>query len=168
MRLTIIAIACGFALSALAFTASAAQTSYTLSGTCKTGIMKSIPAGDPGHTFAVQSGKCTDKEKVGTETSTGGQYAEHDDMTATQSKGAGIYTVTFSSGDKIFYQYNLTLVMKNNAVQSGTGTFTAVGGTGKMKGVTAKGTCTFSAGPTSMSNNYSCTGNWEAAGATSP
>ncbi|HVN69348.1 MAG TPA: hypothetical protein VMU38_06855 [Candidatus Binatia bacterium] len=160
MKLTITAIACAFALSALALTASAAQTSYTLSGTCKVSTQKSIQTGETGRTFAVSTGKCTDKETINGEASTGGQYAEYSDSTATQTKSSGIYAVTFKSGDKILYQYDITLAMKGNTVESGSGTFSAISGTGKMKGIAAKGTCTFSAGPAPMTNNFTCTGSY--------
>jgi hypothetical protein len=167
MKLTIGTILCGCALIALAITTASAQTNYTFSGTCKAFFQRSIPAGDPGHTLGLSRGKCTDKEAVGGATATGGQYAERDDITATHIKGSGVYTVTFSTGDKIYYQYDLSLVTNGNVVQSGTGMFTAAGGTGKMNGITAKGTCKFSAGPTAGTNSYSCTGQYEPAGAMS-
>jgi hypothetical protein len=164
MRLTI-TLLWGCAFIALTLAGASAQTSYTFSGTCKPSFQKTIPAGDPGHSLGLARGKCSDKEAIGGATATGGQYAERDDLTASRTKGSGIYTVTFSSGDKIYYEYDLTIATKDGVVQSGTGAFTAVGGTGKMKGVTAKGTCTFSAGPSSGTNNYSCTGQYETAGA---
>ncbi len=167
MKYTIGTILTGCAFLALAAAAISAPTSYTLSGTCSISAQKSIPAGDqPGHEFVVQGGKCTDKESVGGATATGGQYAEHADITATGSKGAGIFTVTYNTGDKMFYQYALSVSLKNGLIQSGTGTFVAAGGTGKMKGATAKGTCTFGPGPTKTTNTFNCTGEYALAGAT--
>jgi hypothetical protein len=163
MKLTITTILCG-AFVALGLAASA-QTSYTLSGTCKPFYHSSVPAGDPGRTFTLERGKCSDKETVGGATATGGQYAERGETTASRSEAAGIYTVTFNTGDKIYYQYDISFVQKGGVVQSGSGTFAAVGGTGKMKGITAKGTCTVSAGPTKGTNNYNCTGQYQLAGA---
>jgi hypothetical protein len=167
MRLSI-TLLCGCAFVALTLAGASAQTSYTFSGTCKPSYQKLIPAGDPGHSLGLSSGKCSDNEIMAGAKATGGQYAERDDLTATRTKGSGIYTVTYHNGDKMYYAYDLSMAMKNGVVQSGTGTFTVVGGTGKMKGVTAKGTCTFSAGTASGTNNYSCTGQYESAGAMSP
>jgi hypothetical protein len=167
MKLTIGTILAACAFLALAAAGASAQTSYTLSGTCSISVQKSIPAGDqPGHVFVVQAGKCTDKESMGAATATGGQYAEHSDVTATGSKGAGIFTVTYNTGDKMFYQYTLSVSLKNGIIQSGTGTFAAAGGTGKMKGATAKGTCTFGPGPTKTTNTFNCTGDYTLAGGT--
>ncbi|MGA8473914.1 MAG: hypothetical protein WB681_02500 [Candidatus Cybelea sp.] len=168
MRLTITTILCSCALVALAVTGASAQTSYTLSGTCKPDILRSIPAGDqPGHAFGISHGTCSDKETVGGATSTSAQYSEKDDVTPTRTKGSGIFTVTYNTGDKIFYKYKLSLNTKGGVVQSGKGEFKANGGTGKLKGITAKGTCTFSAGATAGTNNYSCSGQYTLAGAMS-
>lgn len=161
MKLVITTILCSCAFLGFSIAGASAQTSYTLAGTCKVSMQKSIPAGDrPGHAFVIQAGKCTDKESMAGATATGGQYAEHSDVTASSSKAAGIFTVTYNTGDKMFYQYSLSVSTENGVVQSGTGTFVAVGGTGKMKGVAAKGTCTFGAGPTSGTNKYMCTGQY--------
>ncbi|MGC9993377.1 MAG: hypothetical protein ABSD52_13425 [Candidatus Cybelea sp.] len=168
MKLMITTILCSCAFLGFSVAGASAQTSYTLSGTCKVSVQKSIPAGDqPGHAFVIQAGKCTDKESIAGATATGGQYAEHSDVTASSSNGAGIFTVTYNTGDKTFYRYSLSVSTKNGAVQSGTGTFMAVGGTGKMKGVAAKGTCTFGPGPTSGTNTFMCAGQYTL-GAASP
>jgi hypothetical protein len=168
MKRTITTVLCSCAFLAFGFAGASAATSYTLSGTCKISMQKSIPAGDqPGHVFVIQGGKCTDKESMAGATATGGQYAEHSDVTVNSSKGAGIFTVTYNSGDKVFYKYSLSVSLENGVVQSGTGTFVAVGGTGKMKGVTANGTCSFGPGPTATSNTFMCTGKYTL-GAASP
>lgn len=168
MKLTVTTILCSCAFLAFGLAGASAQTSYTLSGTCKASLQRSIPAGDqPGHIFVIQRGNCTAKESIDGEVSTGGQYAEHSDVTTSRSKASGVYTVTNNTGDKIFYQYDLSVATKNGAVQSGSGTFVAVGGTGKMKGITAKGTCTFGPGATAGSNTYSCSGEYTLAGAAS-
>jgi hypothetical protein len=168
MKLMITTILCSCAFLGFSVAGASAQTSYTLSGTCKVSMQKSIPAGDqPGHAFVIQAGKCTDKESMAGATAAGGQYAEHSDVTASSSNGAGIFTVTYNTGDKMFYRYSLSVSTKNGAVQSGTGTFMAVGSTGKMKGVAAKGTCTFGPGPTLGTNTFMCTGQYTL-GAASP
>jgi hypothetical protein len=88
------------AFMAVAVAGASAQTSYTLSGTCKTSIQKSIPAGDqPGHAFVIQGGKCTDREAMAGATARGGQYAEHSDVTASSSKGAGIFSKRAAVGN---------------------------------------------------------------------
>jgi len=90
-------------------------------------------------------------------------YSEHRDVTASRMKAWGIYQETYDSGDKIIYAYELSVGMKDGAMQSGKGTYQATGGTGKMKGIKAKGTCTYTPGADN-GTDYSCTGVYTLAG----
>lgn len=165
MKIMNIAMLCSSALLALTIATASAQTKHTISGTCSKPDGKSIPAGDqPDHSFMIGQGTCTTKGEVGGATSKEGAFSEHDDVTATRMKGWGVYTETYDSGDKIFYRYQLSVGMKDGALQSGTGTFQAIDGTGKMKGIKAKGMCKYSPGADG-GTNYSCTGDYTLAGA---
>jgi hypothetical protein len=164
--MTITKIMCGCALFAFAVATTSAQTKNTISGTCaKADVEQSVPAGDhPDHAFMVAQGKCTTKGKIGGETSKEGAFSEHRDVTANRMKAWGVYIETYESGDKITYDYQLAVAMKDGAMQSGKGTYQATGGTGKMKGVKAKGNCTYTPGADGATN-YSCTGDYTLAGA---
>ena len=159
--MTITKILCGCALFAFAVATTSAQTKYSISGSCaKPDVQQSVPAGDqPGHVFMVQQGKCTSKGELGGAMSKEGAFSEHDDVAGSHIKAWGVYTETYDSGDKVFYNYQITATTKDGVMQSGKGTYQATGGSGKMKGIKAKGTCTYSPGADGGSN-YSCTGEY--------
>lgn len=75
------------------------------------------------------------KGEVGGATSKEGAFSEHRDVTANRLKAWGVYVETYDSGDKITYNYQMSVAVKDGAVQSGKGTYQATGGTGKMKGI---------------------------------
>jgi hypothetical protein len=112
MKAIITAIVCGCAVFVLA--AASTKTSYTLAGACAKPEVQSIPAGDKaGHEFAIARGSCTVKDQLAGVAGSGGTFAESDDVTATRMKARGIYVETFASGDKVLYEYRLTLTMSN-------------------------------------------------------
>jgi hypothetical protein len=133
---------CVCSLFVFAAASTPAQTKGP-AGTCaKSTNMQTIDAGDQqGHVFAVQSATCTPTTEVHGAKATSAGFAEHDDMTATRAHGWGVYTETFDSGDKLFYSYHTTAVMKDGALVSGSNTYSIIGGTGKMKGVHGSGSC---------------------------
>jgi hypothetical protein len=161
--MTITRIMCGCAVFAFAVAATSAQTKNTTSGTCaKADVEHSVPAGDnPSHAFMVAQGKCTAKGMLG---SSQGVFSEHRDVTATRLKAWGVFIETFESGDKITYNYELSVSVKVGAMGAGKGTFYATDGTGKMKGIKARGNCTYSAG-SDGGTNYSCNGDYTLAAA---
>ncbi|MGH9512316.1 MAG: hypothetical protein ACRD2U_09285 [Terriglobales bacterium] len=152
-------------LLALAVAASSAQTKTTVSGTCSKPDAQSIPAGDkPDHVFIIAQGKCTTtKGEIAGVMSKDGTFSEHDDATPSHMRGWGVYTENYANGDKVFYNYQLSVATKDGAVQSGHNTYQATGGTGKMKGVKGKGTCTYTPG-TDGGLNFSCHGEYTLAG----
>jgi len=166
MKTIITAIVCACALLAVAAAAST-KTSYTLSGACAKPDVQSIPAGDKaGHAFAIGRGSCTVKDQIDGVMGSGGTFAESDDVTAARIKARGIYVETFAGGDKVLYEYRLTFTMSNGVMQSGKGKFKAVGGTGKMTGIDAKGTCAYTPA-TGGEVNFTCTGEYALGGAAS-
>ena len=66
---------------------------------------------------------------------------------------------TFDSGDKIIYSYTATGTLKDGKLVSGIRKFTAIGGTGKMKGIKASGTCK-TMGNDAGGLDHSCTGDY--------
>jgi hypothetical protein len=166
MKAIITAIVCASAVLAVAATAST-KTSYTFSGVCAKPEVQSIPAGDKaGHEFAVARGSCTVKDQIAGITASGGTFAESDDVTAMRLKGRGIYVETFANGDKVLYEYRVTFAMSNGVMQSGKAKFKAAGGTGKMTGIDAKGTCAYSPG-SNGGVNVTCTGEYAFGGTAS-
>jgi hypothetical protein len=165
-NMTITRILCGCALFAFAVATTSAQTKQSISGTCaKPDVQQSIPAGDqPGHSFLIQQGKCSAKGETAGAMSKEGVFSEHDEMTGNHIKAWGVYAETYDSGDKVFYNYQITATTKDGVMQSGKGTYQATGGTGKMKGIKGKGTCTYSPG-TDGGSDYACTGEYTLAGA---
>lgn len=166
MKMVISRILCGCALFAFAVATISAQSKYSSSGTCaKADVEHTVPAGDqPGHAFMVAQGKCTSEGELAGAMSKEGAFSEHRDVTASRIKAWGVYVETYDSGDKVFYNYQLSVAARDGAMQSGKGTFEATSGTGKMEGIKAKGTCTYSPGKEGASN-YSCTGEYTLAGA---
>jgi hypothetical protein len=65
----------------------------------------------------------------------------HGDVAGNHSKAWGVYVGTFDSGDKIFYTYQATATMKDDAIQTGQNKYQITDGTGKMKGINGSGTC---------------------------
>jgi hypothetical protein len=164
--MTITRTLCGCALFAVAVAATSAQTKYSISGACaKPDVQQSLPAGDaPDHAFMIQQGKCVPNGDMGGVKSKEGAFTEHDEAMGSTIKAWGVYAETFDSGDKIFYSYQITATTKDGVMQSGKGSYQALSGTGKMKGIKAKGTCTYSPGTTGGSN-YACNGVYTLAGA---
>jgi hypothetical protein len=165
MKMPINRILCGGALLGFAVATMSAQSKVSISGSCtKADVEQSVPAGDqPGHLFMVAQGKCIPKGTLGGANSKEGAFSEHRDVTPSRIKAWGVYIETYDSGDKVIYNYQLSAAMKDGKMQSGNGTFYAISGTGKMKGVKAKGTCSYTPG-TDGGSNYACSGDYLLAG----
>jgi hypothetical protein len=151
----------GFAVFAFAVALTPAQTKFASSGKCgKPDALQNIAAGDQiGHLFTLASGKCATKGEVGGAVSKEGLFSEHGEVSEDHSKVSGVYVETFDSGDKIFYTYQATGTMKDNAFQAGENKYQITGGTGKMKGIKGSGTCK-TTGTADGGLEYSCTGEY--------
>jgi hypothetical protein len=159
-------ILCGFAVFAFAVAMTPAQTKLTSSGKCgKPEVQQNIAAGDQmGHLFTLAYGKCATKGEVGGAASKEGVFSEHGEVSEDHSKVSGVYVETFDSGDKIFYTYQATGIMKDSAFQAGENKYQITGGTGKMKGIKGSGTCK-TTGTADGGLEYTCTGEYTIAGA---
>ena len=127
----------------------------------KPAMANSIEVGDqPNHAYAIDQIKCTStkgeiagvKEKEGT----GTEFAE---VTGNSSKGHGVFVETMANGDKIHFTYQTTATIKNGQMQTGSDKWQATGGTGKFKGIKARGTCT-GTGNADGSTTWACTGTY--------
>jgi hypothetical protein len=64
------------------------------------------------------------------------------DMTGTTSRDRGYGVGTAANGDKYYVRFEGTTNYKGEAPTTATCTWTFTGGTGKLRGLTGKGTCT--------------------------
>ena len=132
-------------LSVLALAAfSAAQTS--ISGTVKCGKpdqFQKIDIGDkPGHAYAISQGKCTwtkPMDIAGTQTQSD-VGTDVNEMTSTGAHGHGYVVGTLANGDKMIVSTQGKDTYKDGKPISTEGTWSFVSGTGKLKGITGKGT----------------------------
>lgn len=130
----------------LAAMATAAQAQTKISGTnhcAKPDPQYAVQVGDrPNHTFSLGQTKCAwtkpweiagipGKEGVGTFSGeiTGNTFRFH-----------AYYVDEMANGDKAYYRYQGTATLKDGVAQTETGTWSLVRGTGKLKGITGKGT----------------------------
>jgi hypothetical protein len=136
-----------FACVAVLFFVGMATAQTKVSGTvqcAKADQQQSLEIGDyPGHSFVLSQGKCTwtkPMQLAGSETKqdTVTMFAE---VRGNTVSGHGYGEGTLASGDKFTVRLRAKQLLKEGKVQSEEGTWTVVGGTGKAKGIKAKGTC---------------------------
>lgn len=127
----------------------------------KSAMRHSIEVGDqPNHAYSISQSKCTGtkgeiagvKEKEGTGTDFG-------EVKGNTSSGHGVYVETMANGDKINYTYTGSSTMKNGQMQSGSNQWQATNGTGKFKGIKARGTCKGTGNPDG-SATWTCGGTY--------
>jgi hypothetical protein len=102
-----------------------------------------IPVGDhPGHAFAISNVKCTWTQAPEI---AGIQAKEHDyaafaDVSGTRGRNRSTAVGTMANGDRYFTSTQGTVILKEGVTQAAHGTWSYTGGTGKLKGITGKGT----------------------------
>jgi len=142
----------GLAVLLTAFAGSAlAQTQ--VSGTRKCGkpdASQSIEVGDhPGHMLIIEKGSCTwsvpfEMAGLKSTTDTG---ADAVDVTGAKFQIHGYGVITMDNGDKAYVRFQGSGTMKGGAPDTGEGTWSYAGGTGKLKGLKGKGTWKNSTAP---------------------
>ena len=143
-----------FALVSLAtFALAAALTAQTkISGTiqCKAGAINPVAIGDkPGHAYAILQGDCTwtkPMEIGGVQTKTGTDTVTSE-MSGNGSTDHGYHVDTMANGDKFTVRFQGTGKSKDGKQASGSGKWTFVEGTGKVKGIKGGGTYKSTAEP---------------------
>ena len=136
------------ATALVCFVAAAAGAQTKVTGTCQFGKSDPqlmIPVGDrPGHSLGVEQLKCTwtKPQEIGGDKSKDGVSTATDDISGNNVRARGIHVTTMESGDKLFVAYQGTATTKDGAMQTGKGTWTYTGGSGKLKGIKGKGTYT--------------------------
>ena len=127
--------------------AAAAQTKQSGTLQCaKPDPMQKVEIGDsPNHAMVVSKFQCTWTKglEMGGSSSKDGASTEIAEMSGSKSTGSGVHWSTMASGDKYFVRYTAKAShTKDGAFESGSGTWKYTGGTGKLKGLTGKGTYT--------------------------
>ena len=134
------------AMGCVLATAAGAAAQDKFSGKCSQGKPEPnhmIPVADRAkHVMSLAQVNCTWssgelagvalKDEVDTVTS---------DMVGTSSRDHGYGVGTNASGDKYYVRFDGTTTFKGDAPTAGTCTWTFTGGTGKLAGLTGKGTC---------------------------
>ena len=140
---TVLYITCGL-LALLPTDRAQAQTTFAGKQQCaKPDPNYTAPVGDQAkHTMSLGTLQCTwsqgdiggDRLKDETDTFTS-------DVSGTLSRDRGYGVGSVTSGDKYFYRFAGTTTLKDGAPVRGQCTWTFIGGTGKLKGLSGKGTC---------------------------
>ena len=128
-----------------------AQTPVAGSSRCgKPDPAHTLPAGDrPDHSYGIVKMKCLWVKAL----EMGGARMKEDEITSfsevtgNSSSDHGFVVGTLSSGDKVFVRTQGKSVLANGLPQSNAGTWTYAGGTGKLKGITGKGTFSCKSNP---------------------
>jgi hypothetical protein len=131
----------------LILVAASAKAQTKISGTiqcAKPDQQTAIPVNDrPGHAFVVVKVKCTwtkPVELAGVQSKTG-EDSGFSEVDGTKSRDTGYDVTTMANGDKFFVRFSGTSTTDTNGVpQTYVGTWSFVNGTGKLKGITGKGT----------------------------
>ena len=147
----------------LASAASAlAQTTITMSGRCgKADVEQMVPAADaPDHMMLLRQGKCvpTKAAEFGGSPSKEAAFAEHGEVIGQNGKVTGTYVDTLANGEKVYYSYEATSVLKDGALEM-ENKWKIVGGTARLKGITGQGTCT-GKGTSDGGLTFDCTGEY--------
>jgi hypothetical protein len=121
-----------------------AQTKTTGTVSCaKPDPAYSIDVGDrPGHSLSLIKSVCTwttPMEISGLQTKEGYDVTSGD-ASGAKARGSGYHVSTMSNGDKIYVRYQGNDTIKDGKPETTEGTWSYVGGTGKLKGIKGKGT----------------------------
>jgi hypothetical protein len=131
-------------LVCFAAAAASAQTKQSGTALCaKPDPIHVIPVGDrPEHSLSVAQLKCawTKPLEMAGAKSKDGVNTETSEFTGDTSRTHGFHIGTMDSGDKYFVRYHGTGTSKDGALLSSKGSWEYTGGTGKLKGLTGKGT----------------------------
>jgi len=122
-----------------------AQTKASGSLTCtKPDPMHMVEVGDkPGHAMVVNKSACTWSKPmdIGGMQAKEGASTEISEANGPKSNGNGVHWGTVEGGDKYFVRYASSATStKEGALEAVSGTWKYTGGTGKLKGITGKGT----------------------------
>jgi len=144
--------------------AALAQTPISGTITCtKPDPMNAVEAGDrTGHSYIAAKTACTWTKgmEIAGSTSKSGGSAWSGEMNSGKSTASGTHWSEMANGDKFFVRFHgAGSVDKNGVVEKDNGTWSFAGGTGKLKGITGKGSYA-GKGSADGSVTYEITGNY--------
>ncbi len=130
----------------LAASVAAAQDKTESKWNCpKPAAVHSLDVGDrPNHSYAVTQNNCTSTagNEIGGVKQTGGTATQFNEGSGNSSTWHGVFVANMENGDKLHYSFKGKGTSKDGQFQSGTNSWSIVGGTGKLKGAKGNGTCT--------------------------
>jgi hypothetical protein len=134
-------------LALLLASAVGAQTKVSGQHTCPKPpeVVGTAEAGDKaGHTLSVVKSTCTWTKplEMAGEKSKDGTSVAFSEATSTRATTTGTYVGNMDNGDKFFVSFHDTAAVTDGKPQAAKGTWSYTGGTGKLKGVTGKGSYT--------------------------
>jgi len=136
---------------------ASAQTKLTGDGKCgKPDKQESVDVGDrTGHALALVHFSCTwatsfEMGGIKAKDYTGSFSA---DINGDKSQDRGYVVITMENGDKAFVRFTGSTTTAKDGSSTGGGTWSYAGGTGKMKGLTGKGTYKSTGTPDSGSDH---------------
>lgn len=150
-------------LALLFASAVAAQVKVTGKQHCpKPRALATAEAGDgAGHTMTLEKSTCTwltPLEMAG-ERSTEGTFVAFSEASPTRAATNGTYVGNMDNGDKFYLEFHWATLKDGTPPQSVKGYWAFTGGTGKLKGITGKGTYTATenenGGEANMEGEYS-------------
>ena len=135
---TVLVFLCAAALAATAV----AQTKTSGTAQCKADPSAPVEIGDkPGHSFAISKAQCTwSGFEIAGVAYKDGVSVSMDEIRGDKATSNGYHTATLANGDKTTAHFHGARTTKDGKFQSGGGTWTFSGGTGKCKGIKGKGT----------------------------
>jgi len=132
--------------------ATVAQAQTKISGTnhcAKPDPQSAVQVGDrPNHAFSVGQSKCawTKPWEIAGTPGKQGVATFSGEITSNTSRFHAYYVDEMANGDKAYYRYQGTATLKDGVTQTEEGTWSLIGGTGKLKGAKGKGTYKSKAG----------------------
>jgi hypothetical protein len=127
-------------------TVATAQTAFSATSSCGTAdVHQTIVIADEGqHSVSIDQRVCrwTAPLTLAGQTSTEYVASGVDDVQFDKSHDSGYTVGTTATGDKYFLRYDGTATLKNNVPVQLSGEWKFTGGTGKLKGLTGRGTYT--------------------------
>lgn len=144
MKARIVGLLC---VAFLLATVAGAQTKITGKQNCaKAEVVGTVDAGDKtGHSLTVQKQSCTwsDGMEMAGLKSKDGMSAAFVEMWTTKAMSKGTYVGNMDNGDKFYVSFQDSMMLKDGKPTGpAKGTWSYTGGTGKLKGITGKGTYT--------------------------
>jgi hypothetical protein len=108
-------------------------------------VLATAAAGDEaGHTMKLEQSSCTwlTPFEMAGERATGGTFVAFSEASSTRAATSGTYVGNMASGDKFYLSFRWATLKDGTSPETVKGYWEFTGGTGKLKGITGKGTYT--------------------------